>query len=197
LLKETKKYLTDNNQGGVIEGIEADDQIIIRYFELEAQGHNPIVVSKDKDNRGCVGIVLCNPDNEEVVKIPAFGYIRWNQDKKKIEAIGLHNYCWQMLKGDPSSDNFSPADLHGKSFGDKAILKLLAPCRTVDELFLAVENKYKEWFPKPITYKTWEGKQVTKDVREIIEMYHLCVYMKRKKNDSTTFYSLWEEFNDR
>lgn len=194
LLKGTKEYLTSNNQGGVIQDIEADDQIIIRYFELEEQGHNPIVVTKDKDSRGCVGITLCNPDNEEgAIKIPAFGWIRWNAEKKKIEALGLHNYCWQMLVGD-NSDDYGPSDLHKKKFGDKSALKLLENCKSIDELFQAVEDKYKEWFPEPITYTTWQGKEVQKDYKEILELYHSCVYMKRKKDDPTTFYSLWEEF---
>ena len=195
LLKETKQYLTDNNQGGVIKDIEADDQIIIRWFELKEEGHKPIVLSRDKDSKGCVGITLCNPDNEEVIEIPAFGYIRYNAEKKKIEAIGLHNYCYQLLHGDPS-DNYAPSDLHKKKFGDKSILKLLEPCKNVDELFQAVEDKYKEWFPEPLTYPTWDGKEVTKDYRQILELYHQCVYMKRKKDDPTTFYSLWEEFKN-
>ena len=195
LLKETKQYLTDNNQGGVIKDIEADDQIIIRWFELKEEGHKPIVLSRDKDSKGCVGITLCNPDNEEVVEIPAFGYIRYNAEKKKIEAIGLHNYCYQLLHGDPS-DNYAPSDLHKKKFGDKSILKLLEPCKNVDELFQAVEDKYKEWFPEPLTYTTWDGKEVTKDYKQILELYHSCVYMKRKKDDPTTFYSLWEEFKN-
>ena len=199
LLKETKKYLTDNNQGGVIEGIEADDHVIIRFFELEEQGHKPIVVTKDKDARGCVGIRLCNPDVEgmPVVDVVAFGSIEIIKTAKsqKVVAYGLHNYCWQMIVGD-SSDNYGPSDLHKKKYGDVSAVKLLNKCKNVDELFQAVEDKYKEWFPEPLTYTTWDGEEVTKDYKQILELYHSCVYMKRKKDDPTTFYSLWEEFKN-
>ena len=197
LLKDVKKYLTDNNQGGVISDIEADDQVIVRFFELEAQGHDPVVITKDKDAKGCVGILLCNPDVEgmPVVRIPAFGSIKYNEEKKKVEALGLHNYCWQMLVGD-SSDNYGPSDLHKKKFGDKSAIKILSKCKNVDELFQAVENKYKEWFPEPLTYTTWDGREVTKDYKQILELYHSCVYMKRRKDDPATFYSLWGEFKN-
>jgi hypothetical protein len=194
-LKETKKYALDNYPGSLVKKLEVDDYLVIRSHELEKQGFNPVIITLDKDSKGCVGTRFYDwtQDEPKVVEIPAFGYLEYNEEKKKVEGLGLNFYCYQMLQGD-TADDYSPRDLHKGKFGDKKAVELLKDCRTVDELFTAVENQYKKWFPDVVNYVTHDGKSVQKTYKEILELYHQCVYMKRKIDDPTTFYSLWDEF---
>lgn len=194
-LKAAKEYALKKFPGGLIEGIEADDHLVIRSHELERAGHYPVIVSLDKDSKGCVGTRFYDwtQDNAKIIEIPPFGYIDYNNEKKKVDGIGLQFYCYQMLAGD-TADNYRPNHLHGQRFGDVQAVNLLRDCSNVHQLFEAVETQYKEWFPDPLTYQTHNGITVTKNYKEILELYHQCVYMKRKQNDGTTFYSLWEEF---
>ena len=195
LLDATKKYALGKYMGGLIEDVEVDDYVVIRAHELQASGFDPIIISLDKDCKGCVGIKYYNWTEEtpEIIEVPAFGYLAYDKDKKKVLGNGLNFYCYQLLKGD-SADCYSPSDLHNKRFGDVAVFNLLKDCKTVDELFKVTEDKFKEWFPEPVTYTTWDKRQVTKDYKQILELYHTCVYMRRIEDDDTTFYSLWKEF---
>lgn len=197
LLDKVKDYALSKYVGGLIEGYEVDDHVVVRFHELAQAGHDPVIISLDKDCKGCVGTRYFNwtEDRPKIVDVPAFGYLNYNKEKKKVEGIGLNFYCYQLLKGD-SSDNYSPSDLHEQRFGDVSVVNLLKDCKTVNELFTCTENKFKEWFPEPFTYSTYSGKEVTKDYKQIIDLYHQCAYMKRKVNDCSTFYDLWNEFQN-
>lgn len=195
LLDETKKYCLDNYPGKLVEGCEVDDYVVIRYWQLRQAGHDPIIITLDKDQKGCLGTKFFNwtLDNPEVQEVPIWGYLTYDKENKKVQGIGLHFYCYQMLKGD-TSDNYSPGHLHKKRFGDVEVVKYINQANTPDEMFKLVEDKYKEWFHKGETYRSQTNTIVKKDFVELLNMYHACVYMLRKENDTTTFYDLWEEF---
>jgi len=197
LLDKVKEYALNKYAGGLIEGYEVDDHVVVRSHELIKSGHDPVIISLDKDCKGCVGTKYFNwtEDKPKIIEVPAFGYLLYNKEKKKVEGLGLNFYCYQLLRGDPS-DNYTPSDLHKQRFGDMSVVNLLKDCKTVNELFTYSENKFKEWFPEPITYTSHLGKEVTKDYKQIIDLYHQCAYMKRIANDSTTFYDLWDEFKN-
>lgn len=196
-LKAAKQYALDNYPGGLIDGIEVDDHVCIRWHELEAAGHYPVVVTIDKDQKACVGTRFYDwtKDEPEIVQVPAFGWLQLvDQGKnKKVEGLGLHFYAYQMLQGDPA-DEYTPRDLHGTNFGDKKAVELINQAKNISDIFDCIELQYKTWFPEPITYTTWDGKEVQKDYMQIIEMYHQLVYMKRKANDTTTYLDLKKEF---
>jgi len=193
----TKKFILNKYQGGLIEGIEVDDHINVRYHECVKQGEDPIVITLDKDTNGCVGIKFFNwtAENPEIIEVPVLGNLFLNTSKKtpKVDGLGLKFYCYQLLNGDPS-DDYTPKDLHKKRLADVNILNLIKDAKSVHELFSITESKFMEWFPEPISYVTWDGREVTKSYDDIINMYHRCVYMHRVKDDQTTFYDLWEEF---
>lgn len=195
LLQEVKNYALNNHNGMKVVNVEADDYLVIKYHEYKRAGHDPVIVTLDKDSWGCVGTKYYDwtQDDPKVIEVPVLGYLEYNKSKKKVEGLGLNFYCYQLLSGD-KADNYFPSDLHKQRFGDVAAVNLLKDCKTVDDLFSTVENQYKKWFPEPVTYTSQNGDEVTKNYQEILEMYHRCVYMARKLNDDTTFYSLWEEF---
>jgi len=195
LLDSTKDYVLSKYVGGLIEGIEVDDHVVVRSHELKQAGFDPVVVSIDKDCKGCVGIKIYNWTDEEpaVVEVPAFGTLSYNKAKLKAEGIGLNFYCYQILRGDPS-DFYSPSDLHKQRYGDVAAVNALKQAKSVLELRDAVVDQYRKWFPEPISYTTWDGRTVTKNYEEILELYHSCVYMRRTEDDQTTFFSYMQEF---
>lgn len=194
-LKASKEHALKKYPGGLIQGVEADDHLVIRSHELIEAGHRPVIITIDKDSWSCVGTEFYNwlEDDAKIVKVPPFGWLRYNFDKKKVEGLGLNFYCYQMLHED-AADNYGINDLHKERFGARSVVEYLNQAQNVDDLFRLTEAKYKEWFPEPITYVAHTSKTVQKDFRELLELYHACAYMKRKQNDPTTFYSLWEEF---
>lgn len=191
----TKKFILNKYPGSLIEGIEVDDYVNIRYHELVKAGEEPVVITLDKDTDGCVGIQYFDwtQDNPSIFEVPVFGNLTYDKDKDKVEGCGLKFYCFQLLHGDPS-DDYSPKDLHGKRLGKVRIYNLLKDATTVDEIFSVTLNQYKSWFPDPVKYNTWDGREVTKDHLDLLAMYHKCVYMHRVHNDPTDFFSLWHEF---
>lgn len=195
LLDDAKKYVLNKFPGEKVAGIESDDMLVIRSHEFLAAGHKPVVITLDKDQWGCVGTSYYDWTKEDakVIDVPAFGYVEHIKEKNKTVGLGLNFYCFQMLFGD-SADHYFPSDLHNQRYGEISAVNALRDCTTVGQLFEVVEKQYKEWFPSPITYKTQTGSVVTKDYKDILELYHQCVYMKRKRNDNTTFDNLREEF---
>ena len=68
-------------------------------------------------------------------------------------------------------------------FGDKAIWDLLKDCKTDKEALQTVYNKYKEWYPSPVTYTAWDGKEYTVSHVEILQMIVDCAHMRRFEGD--------------
>lgn len=196
LLSETKQYCLDNYPGKLVSDVEVDDYVVIRYHELKNIGHDPIIITLDKDQKGCLKTKFFNwtLDKPEVQEVPIWGYLSYDKENKKVNGLGLQFYAYQLLKGD-TSDNYSPGHLHKKRFGDVEVVKYINKAQTIHELFKLIEDKYKEWFPKSITYPAQTGKVVSKTYDELINIYHSCCYMLRKENDSTTFYDLWQELS--
>ena len=44
-------------------------------------------------------------------------------------------------------------------------------------------------YPSPVTYTAWNGKVITKDHLELLQMYWHCAYMKRTEDDPSDFIS--------
>lgn len=195
-LKVTKEYAVNNYPGGVVEDYEVDDHLVVRYHEMKKAGHDPVIISLDKDSKGCIGTKFYDWTNKDlgIQVVEPWGWLSYNDDKKKVEGLGLQFYAYQMLKGD-TADDYSPSDLHKLRYGDKTVVKDINEAKTVVDIFNIVEEKYKEWFGDNFEYKTFDGRIVTKSYKEILSMYHSCVYMHRMKNDKTSFWDLKKEFS--
>lgn len=92
----------------------------------------------------------------------------------------------QIVNGD-AADNYKPSALTKARFGDVACYKLLAGCKTDVEALTAVVEQYKAWYPSPVTYTSWDGKEMTKDWLGIAEEMWQLAYMKRWVGDDTMF----------
>lgn len=197
-LTDTKNYLQNKFPGGIIEGVEADDYLVIRSHELIKAGHDPIILTIDKDAKGCVGTSYYDwtQEDAQIVRVPKFGWIEITKTasgkSEKVDGAGLQFLMYQILQGDPV-DFYTPRDLHGKRFGSGKAVSMMQECKSVNDIFQATEDQFKEWFPKPLTYNRFDGKKVTKDYRDILNMYFVTAYMRRTIIDETTFYSYWDE----
>ena len=68
-------------------------------------------------------------------------------------------------------------------FGDAGCYNLLKDITKYKQAYQAVYNQYKEWYPSPVTYTAWDGKEYTKDALDIWQMYFSCARMLRKEGE--------------
>lgn len=200
-LDAAKQYVTENYIGGYIDGIEVDDEVTIRFHELKDKGHDPVIISLDKDCKSQVNTSFYDwtQDEPSIVEVPAWGYLEYvygkdvGQKSDKVDGLGLNFLMYQMLFGD-DVDQYHVGDLAQARFGAKSVVDYLNQATCVDDLFQLTEDKYREWFKDSFEYVTHDGKTVNKSYREILNLYCACAYMHRSRNDKTDFYSLWKEF---
>lgn len=92
-----------------------------------------------------------------------------------------------MLCGD-SADNIKPYQgLIGKGkFGDASAFYLLSQCSTPKEMWMAIIDQYKKWFPKGVVkYTDFNGIDRRISVGQWMSIIFDCLYMKRTFNDQT------------
>jgi len=62
----------------------------------------------------------------------------------------------------------------------------LKDCKTFKAAYKAVYNQYKQWYPEPVTYTAWDGKEYTKDALGLFQMYFDCARMLRWEGDNVS-----------
>lgn len=181
-LKAAKAFLWKNYPSVLADNREADDDLIIKGYEYLDKGYDPVLASVDKDAFSATGLSLYDftADNAEVEKVPDFGSL-WDTGKK-ITGRGFVWLMAQMLMGD-NADDWKPSEIAGKKYGEKTAYKLLKDCRTHAEALTKVIQQYKTWYPEPVTYTAWDGREYTKDYRDIFQMYFYCARMMQHEND--------------
>lgn len=186
-----------NNMGAIkVKGIEADDILQMRAFQLAAMGVKVIMYSNDKDRlQGWYGKYY-NPDNGEILELKdMLGYI--SKDKK---GSGLKWLMYQVSQGDPI-DGYSPKEWYSKNFykrgyGQVGFFNDFAEVDNIPDFlnkFIEV-HRDKLLIEKEYTWETWNGKFVRSNWLGIIELMFSCAYMKLEIDDSRTFSSLCKEF---
>lgn len=195
-LTECKEYLIKYHGAKKIKGVECDDYVQQRMYELWGDGCGGILYTNDKDALQSFRhpITTYNPDKDEIKSYDGYLGKLWIQGDKYVKGCGLKWLIGQTLFGD-SSDGYKGNDLAPQAYGDKTYYKDVVNIPTVKELLEYAVTKWKEWYPTPITYTAWDGKEYTKDWLEIAEMYWSCGYMRISNNDDTTFESLLKEYD--
>lgn len=180
-LKQCKNWLIKNHGAERVNGMEADDMLARRCYEGVQQGIKVIQATIDKDAMSNVGWVYNWTKMTEPLEVKGLGELKLNE-KKELSGVSRKWFYAQWVKGD-ATDGFKPCQLAGAKFGDVGCFNLLNDCKTDKECVEAVFNQYKKWYPKPVTYTAWDGKEYTKDVIEIMDMYAACAHMKRYDDD--------------
>ena len=186
-LKEAKQYLINKFKAVEINGIESDDAVIVYAEQMKDQGHDVTIASIDKDSRQVQGFTIYDYSKE-----PEQGFFKCNNDTiqkiekngkpAKVTGTGIGFLAFQCLNGD-RVDFYRPTELAGIKFGDVGAYNLLKDCKSTTEFLTVVKEQYEKWYPEPVTYTAWDGKEYTKDWKEILDMYFKCCYMLRSEFD--------------
>lgn len=183
-LSRMKEWLANNKGAYYVHGVEGDDKLAELAYQGYVKGEKIIQCTLDKDAWGCMGFVMhmdCIAPPELIVGLGQLRLV----DKGKTKDLKGSGYIWmlaQSVLGD-AVDGYKPCELAGVKWGDVACYNLLKDCKTYKEAFQAVYNQYREWYPSPVTYTAWDGKEYTKNALEIWQMYFDCARMRRWEND--------------
>lgn len=199
LLQETRDYVTKKYGAIVIDGIEADDYLTMKQFSgwthYQRTGKfNIMVASFDKDQVQCPGLILNTLRETEgrtsswkhpfpMLIDDSMGDL-W-MEKGKCKGWGHKFFGYQMLFGDVS-DNVKPYQNFDIKFGEAGAFKIISPCTTEKDMWTAIVNQYKEWFPTGVEFKDHLGNDRKFTAGQWAGVIFQLVYMKRSRTDSTT-----------
>lgn len=194
LLKEAKEYFCNKFKAKSANGYEVDDLVFILAYEGLSKGRDVILASPDKDSKQGVGLKLFDYTKPErdIVTVQEWHPVELN-DKKEFKSYGIPWLAYQCLVGD-STDCFKPTELCKAKFGNVGAYNLLKGCNTPKDCLEAVVSKYKEWYPEPVTYTAWNGKEYNKDWKDILQLYFKCCKMKFNKNDNLDCFALLDKY---
>lgn len=181
LLNDVKEYISKHHDCIITDGWEADDELSMRAYEGFKTGQKIIQATTDKDALQCEGWLLNWDKQDTPTLIKGWGKLTHNP-KDGVKGTGMMWLLAQSVLGD-STDGYKPCQLSGAKFGDVGCYNLLKDCKNPKQGFKAVYEQYKKWYPEPVTYTAWDGKEYTKDAVEIWQMYFDCARMLRKPDD--------------
>ena len=189
-LTPSKEYLIKTKGAWKIKGIEADDIIQMRAYQLALQGVKVYVYSNDKDRLQAWYANWYNPDNDEILTLDSL----LGEITAKKKGSGLKWLMFQCSQGDPT-DGYSPKAWYAKRYGQVGFYNDFNECDTVKgflEKFIEVHRD--RLLPEPLyEWDTWDGRHVKSNWLGIIEMMFSCAYMKLEIDDKRTFSSLCQE----
>ena len=178
-LKECKQYLIDKYNAEVSVNCEADDVLTQYAWAARNSSQKVVVCTFDKDHFG-TACNLYNTMSGEYHEIDGYGSLYWREDQNDVKGYGRSFFWFQCLRGDDSDSIHPRGWLEAPpKFGEKAIWNILKDCKTDKEALQVVYNKYKEWYPSPVTYTAWNGVQHTVNHVEILQMIVDCLHMQR------------------
>lgn len=193
LLSDAKDYLKRVYGSKKSSGHETDDTLSIRGYEELAKGNIPIVSTIDKDayQGDKLSIYNFDDDKPKVVEVPELGSLRYKAPT--VKGDGLKFLCFQWLWGD-SSDNYHGYQLANTVFGAKSAYDLLVDVQSVKECLEIVIQKYKEWYPEPFEYTSWDEKVIKADWKFMLDLYFKCCWMKRRIDDPSDPKELFDKY---
>jgi hypothetical protein len=187
-LNDVKQYLIHSYGAKQVEVIEADDMLSIRayegYLEFRESGKDEdkvVQITSDKDAKQCQGWLYNHDTSTQAIWIEGYGSL-WREEKGKVNGNGRAWLYFQSLAGDPV-DTYKPSELSGTKFGDVSAFEALKDCKDDRDALKVLATQYKTWYPEPVTYMTWDGREVTKDYIELVDMYFNTARMWRWMDD--------------
>lgn len=193
-LKQARQYLRDKYKAKDCIGEEADDVLTYRAYHWKSKGYSSIIATLDKDamqSSGCY-ILDWTKDNWELEEITEVGHLY--KDKTKVKGSGLKFLAVQVLSGDDSDTYWGHELLPPKTYGPNKALKVFENCNTSKDVLEALIAEFKRLYPSPVTYTAWNGKTITKDYLELLQMYWKCACMKRTEDDDLDFIKFAKQY---
>lgn len=194
-LTAAKEFLIKKYGAIKIKGIEADDVLQMRQYQLHQAGVDVVMYSNDKDRKqGWYGKYY-NPDHETVEVLDSYlGTIN-----EKGKGCGLKWLLFQMSQGDPV-DGYSPKAWYDKShykrgYGPKGFFADFGDIECEKELLehFIVVHRDRLLTKELYEWTTWDKRRVKSNWLGIIELMFSCAYMKLEVDDQRTFSSLCQE----
>lgn len=206
LARISEMLLTNSRYKGklAMDSLEADDHLAMDSWEAfkvwsktKHTRDRLVVVTVDKDARGCTGH-LFNPDEMKLpLTIQGFGKLYWKDNTASLILSG-HGRVWllaQMLMGD-NVDNIDPTHLAGiDGYGPATVFKALQGCKDDKQALEVVVNTYKQWYPAPVAYTSFNGNMYTKDWLGVAEEMWMLLRMRRWKDDNLSFKDVLENLS--
>ena len=194
-LTAAKEFLIKKYGAIKIKGIEADDVLQMRQYQLHQAGVDVVMYSNDKDRKqGWYGKYY-NPDHEGIEVLDSYlGTIN-----EKGKGCGLKWLLFQISQGDPV-DGYSPKAWYDKShykrgYGPKGFFGDFGEIEDVKELLehFIVVHRDRLMSQDVYEWSTWDKRRVKSNWLGIIELMFSCAYMKLEVDDQRTFRSLCQE----
>lgn len=189
-LTPSKEYLIKTKGAIKIKGIEADDVIQMRAFQLAMQGVKVYVYSNDKDRLQGWYADWYNPDDDTVLTLSD----KLGEITAKKKGCGLKWLLFQMSQGD-TTDGYSPKPWYNKRYGQVGFYNDFNECDTIEGFLTKWIEVHKKLLPEEVyEWDTWDGRHVKSNWLGIMEMMFSCAYMRLEIDDPTTFTSLCAEY---
>lgn len=192
LLKEAQDYVKRSFNAKQAKGFEVDDMIIIRSYEELEKGNYPILPIWEKDTTQATNLNIWIEEDNQIKTLPELGELIFNKPNT-VKGSGLKFLCFQWLFGD-TTDNYCGYDLVDARFGAKSAYDLLIDLTTVKECLEIVIQKYKEWYPEPFEYTSWDEKIIKADWKFMLDLYFKCCWMKRRIDDPSDPKELFDKY---
>ena len=193
-LKQARQHLINKYNAKTCVGEETDDAVTYRAYHWKNKGFESIVSTVDKDayqSSGCY-ILDWTKDNWELEEITEVGHLY--KDKTKVKGSGLKFLAVQVLSGDDSDTYWGHELLPPKTYGPTTAAKVFNDCNTSKDVLEALIAEFKRLYPSPVTYTAWNGKTITKDYLELLQMYWKCACMKRTEDDDLDFIKFAKQY---
>lgn len=188
-LDEARRYMIQRFNAVPVDGVEADDTIARRAYAGFKTGQKIIAATIDKDQMGTEGWVFNWDKMTEPEMVEGLGYLE--RTPQGVKGRGFLWRAYQVSFGD-STDGYCPLDLYKlecekngvkpKKCGEVYFFNMLKDCQSIPEAVKKVFDFYQEFYPEPVTYTDWSGKEHTKDWKQIMEMYIHCAVMRDGSN---------------
>lgn len=195
-LEAAKEYLRTVYKAKMAEGHEVDDACCISAYESLQEGDKAVMFLYDKDQCSFDGVHLILEEESSTEKTfkemltPDLGYLTY--EKNTVKGFGYKFLAFQWIYGD-KTDAFCSYELSKIKFGAKSAYDLLKDLSTKEEVSAAVVQQFKKFYPEPVKYTTWDGREVEKDWKGFMQMYFMCCRMKRTLDDDLDCFKLLKE----
>lgn len=188
-LAAAKEYLMMKYGAIKVKGIEADDIVQMRSYQLSGEKIKSYVYSNDKDRlQGWYG-GWYNPDSDTVMTLDS----KLGEITRSSKGSGLKWLLFQVSQGD-KTDGYSPKEWYSRRYGQVGFFNDFNECDSIASFLQKWVDIHKEKLPEIYEWDTWDGRHVVSNWLGIMEMMFSCAYMRLEINDPTTLKSLCESY---
>lgn len=199
-LSALKKYAVDKHSCKVVTGIEVDDRVTMdlysahqKWKKSDKHSDKLVGIEIDKDAKGTTGWHYNPSKDTEPRLVEGFGSL-WLDAKGKLDGCGRQWLLAQVLMGD-ISDNYSPTEFSDLKYGEKAVYRDLAPCKTDAEAWKVVVDVFKKMYPEPKTITNFRGHTFEISWYYVLNEMVQLAHMQRWENDSINVQAVLDKLN--